>query len=322
MSASRIDDAGVATELAAELSAARDVTDALEVLFRFGLDAGVDVWLLAAESDLWHGYVFASHPVDGGLIQDHMTELAERFRALCPEARTLSAPSGIYPVRIACERLGETMGAIVLSQDFEVQVAGELLGLVRVGSAEGGTEPDWELVSSMMEVAAPYLAYLLRGNGSDEQGLLDPLTGLYSRSYFADQLKREVRRAASYCAELSLMVVDVHPRQPGLPVAAHALRALARTLTEHTRKTDICARMGPARLAVLMPHSGAREALKAASRIEETINSDPDIVRDHAVSIGISGWNLQGPDETRLLEQAAEAARLAAQGPGGPFVYA
>jgi diguanylate cyclase (GGDEF)-like protein len=310
-------------DVALAVAEAHSPVDALAALSQASCDDGLEAWLVAAESDGFHGYAFSSRPVLGRVLQANMADLAAQFADRVPGAAC--APVGqFYPVQEGCAERGEVAEDWSRHRTYEVRIASDMVALLRVGPLTADRPVNWRRAHELVNLASPYLAYLVtRGAQGVGNGLIDPLTGLYSVSYFEDQLKREVQRAASYCAELCLMVLDIQPRGGGPPaIDAEALRRVAQILSSQTRRTDFGARLGPNRFALLMPHTGARDALSVAGRLEKEILAAPAVNPAYKVYIGISGWNLQGPDEDELFRQAEEAARLAAAyNHEGPFLY-
>ncbi len=317
------DDAFPTRDVAVTVAEAHSPVDALAALCEAGCDEGLEAWLCATDSEAFTGYAYSTRPILGDVLQSAMGELAAQYASRVP-GTTCAAIGHVYPVQEGFAARDEVAGEWNNHRDHEVRIAGEIVALLRVGSLSPARSPNWRRAADLIGAASPYLAYLVtRGPQGLGHGLIDPVTGLYSASYFEDQLKREVQRAASYCAELCLMVLDVQARGKGpTTIDDGAMRYVAHVLTAQTRRTDFGARLGPNRFALLMPHTGARDALSAASRLEKEILADGTFGQTYKIHIGISGWNLQGPDESELFRQAEEAARLAAAyNHEGPFLY-
>jgi diguanylate cyclase (GGDEF)-like protein len=306
--------------LVAALSAAQDPLDGLAILYDAGSQFGLNCWLLCAEDDSWHGYLFSRSPVAAQHTQEHVQSLSDVYRSLVSDACARPAPSGRFPVQAACEEAEPVCFSWETCRDYELRVGEQLVGLLRTGSLHRTGHTMWEQANSLVAIASPHLAHLLTRCEDGNAAIFDPLTGLYSRAYFYDQLAREVRRAACYCCEISLLMIDVVP-MGSATVTARALKGVARLLATCTRRTDICARLASDRFAVLMPHTGSRQALIAATRIKEGMKTDLEAFQTMRVRIGVSGWNCHGPDATELLNQASEAARMAGEAEGGPFLY-
>jgi diguanylate cyclase (GGDEF)-like protein/PAS domain S-box-containing protein len=87
----------------------------------------------------------------------------------------------------------------------------------------------------------------------------DELTGLRNRRLFEHDLRLQVARAHRYGEVAGLMVIDLDQfklvnERHGEQVGDDMLRALARALTRRLRETDLVARLGGDRFAVLLPH--------------------------------------------------------------------
>jgi diguanylate cyclase (GGDEF)-like protein/PAS domain S-box-containing protein len=95
----------------------------------------------------------------------------------------------------------------------------------------------------------------------------DPLTGLRNRKLFEHDLKLQIARSQRYGEVAGLIVIDLDAFEEindryGQQVADETLRALARALTRRLRQSDLVARLGGERFAVLLPHID-REGLAA-----------------------------------------------------------
>jgi hypothetical protein len=73
---------------------------------------------------------------------------------------------------------------------------------------------------------------------------------------------------------------------------------------------------------VFFYNTGPRSALIAAGRIADALVSDQVLSAETTFAIGVSGWQLTGPDATSVLVQARSAATEALLiAPGRAFVY-
>jgi diguanylate cyclase (GGDEF)-like protein/PAS domain S-box-containing protein len=146
----------------------------------------------------------------------------------------------------------------------------------------------------------------------------DPLTGLRNRRLFGHDLKLQVARSRRYGEVAGLMIVDVdafrrvndvHGEQAG----DCALEAIARALTRRLRETDLIARVGPDRFAVLLPHideDGVAVVAEGLAHVVEACGVDiGDDVLHPCASIGFA-----------LVDEHVESAEhaLALATPGTP----
>ncbi len=83
--------------------------------------------------------------------------------------------------------------------------------------------------------------------------VVDPVTSLYTRSYFDDRLNEELSRASRHQLELTVIRLGV---DGDLPEAALFVR-IAQVAKECMRRSDLVARYGDRELIALLPHTGA-----------------------------------------------------------------
>ena len=136
----------------------------------------------------------------------------------------------------------------------------------RVYDAAGETLSTIASVSLVRERGGSPLCYAVQVQDVSERRRLeqelrglsdhDPLTGLRNARLFAHDLRLQVARSRRYGEVAGLMVLDVDLPGLGAAPAAEeaALGAVARALTRRLRETDLVARIGARRLAVLLPH--------------------------------------------------------------------
>jgi PleD family two-component response regulator len=146
---------------------------------------------------------------------------------------------------------------------------------------------------------------------------VDLATGLYDRRTMWSRLAEEVARAQRYHYPFSLMLITL--RTPASRPAVEELPELARLLKRHTRAADILARYSEDTLAVLLPCTDERGAVRLAERIRQIVveNMLPQHHAMHTVHIGLTttSGDYVG-DKVALVEQVEWALRKA-QTPGG-----
>jgi diguanylate cyclase (GGDEF)-like protein len=108
----------------------------------------------------------------------------------------------------------------------------------------------------------------------------DPLTGLANRRTFEQVSARELKLAQRHGSPLSLLVLDVDHFKAyndtfGHPAGDDLLRLLASTLRESVRSTDFIGRFGGEEFVILLPHTDAPGALRAANKVQEAIRAMP-----------------------------------------------
>jgi diguanylate cyclase (GGDEF)-like protein len=141
----------------------------------------------------------------------------------------------------------------------------------------------------------------------------DPLTGLYNRRSFFDQLHQELSRAGRYRRPLTLLFLDVdHFKEindrHGHPAGDQALKSLALLLQAESRRNDIVGRIGGEEFATVLVECGLDQAREAAERLRrqvERLRVDSDQgPLSMTVSIGLA----QAVSDQERLEQLLKRA--------------
>ena len=108
--------------------------------------------------------------------------------------------------------------------------------------------------------------------------IVDYLTGLYNRHYFADVLEREFNNSQRYNTPLGCIMADIdHFRafnnNYGHSVGDWVLQGVARILKENVRQADVVARYGGEEFVVLQPMGNREAAVDTASRLRELVGA-------------------------------------------------
>ncbi len=109
-----------------------------------------------------------------------------------------------------------------------------------------------------------------------ERSVRDPLTGLYNRAYFLDQITGLVHRCATGTMGLAVMMLDVdHFKQVndshGHVAGDQVLREVAEVLRESTRGEDLVARYGGEEFVAALPVRAPDMAAERAERIRANL---------------------------------------------------
>ncbi|MBF0344903.1 MAG: diguanylate cyclase [Nitrospirae bacterium] len=105
----------------------------------------------------------------------------------------------------------------------------------------------------------------------------DPLTSIYNRKKFEDELNKEIERVARYKSQLSIIIFDIdHFKQIndryGHQVGDYILQELTALVDIHIRNTDIFARYGGEEFVVLTPETSLEGARELAEKLREKID--------------------------------------------------
>jgi diguanylate cyclase (GGDEF)-like protein/PAS domain S-box-containing protein len=143
----------------------------------------------------------------------------------------------------------------------------------------------------------------------------DPLTGLYNRRRFGEELDRVVATVQRYDEPAALLVVDLDHFKTVNDTYGHAtgdrlLTTVAGVLTSRLRRTDVLGRLGGDEFGVLLPHTTAAGAARLGQALLQALRDEAHVqVADRCVraaaSIGVSVLSPDGEiDAGRLLAQA------------------
>ncbi len=150
----------------------------------------------------------------------------------------------------------------------------------------------------------------------------DPLTGLFNRSYFQEELKRTVARTARSAFSCALFFVDVDQFKYINDTLGHTagdrlLVDIATLLSSHVRDGDLLARFGGDEFMLLLYNIDQHDVLKAAENFRSLCDDYRFSVNDSywnvSVSIGIAMIDHQTSSAQEVLSHADLACNTAKQ---------
>ncbi len=108
----------------------------------------------------------------------------------------------------------------------------------------------------------------------------DGLTGLYNHRHLQERLQQEIERAERYGRPLSVIMADLDHFKSfndayGHPRGDELLIAVARTLRQLSRTSDILARYGGEEFTLVLPETSAADALVLAERVRQCVAALP-----------------------------------------------
>ncbi len=174
------------------------------------------------------------------------------------------------------------------------------------------------IISIMSAFALSFLAkYLMKARDFEYQyklATIDGLTELYNHRYFQDTLRKQIDIARRYNQAFSLIIVDIDFFKKFNDTYGHqagdaVLRQVAQTLKKNSRTTDYVCRYGGEEMSIILPNTGAEEALNNANRIckavaEKPFHLTPVDTANVTISLGVATFpdNAQTPQD--LIEWA------------------
>ena len=121
----------------------------------------------------------------------------------------------------------------------------------------------------------------------------DPLTGVFNRLAYNEQLEQEFHRWQRFGNPLTFVIWDVdHFKQIndayGHAVGDEVLRHIAAQLSSRLRSTDFVARYGGEEFAMLLPGADAQAALQLAEQIRQSIAETAFSLGEAQIAVTIS----------------------------------
>jgi diguanylate cyclase (GGDEF)-like protein len=106
----------------------------------------------------------------------------------------------------------------------------------------------------------------------------DPLTGLFNRRKFDEELEKEISRSRRYFSSMSLILLDLDLFKNINDAYGHkqgdlVLKTVAQALIDNIRSTDILARWGGEEFILILPQSSLEQSLISAEHIRKTIEA-------------------------------------------------
>jgi diguanylate cyclase len=164
-------------------------------------------------------------------------------------------------------------------------------------------------------------------HGLERHAHHDPLTGIFNRRRFEEELGRTLSRAARSGACGALLAVELdgfaHLGDVAGPMAGDALLVrIAHGVGVMLRASDAFGRLGPDELAILLPEADAAQAGRVAERVLRAVGRT--VAPEHprgtppvTTSIGITTWDGRRAVPLRQLLLEADTAMFAAKSSGG-----
>jgi diguanylate cyclase (GGDEF)-like protein len=203
---------------------------------------------------------------------------------------------------------GSNAVAIIVPMKWEGDVIGVLYVLV---DRQG--RPLAETDASLLNLLASQAAIAVQNSrlyeGYQALAVTDPLTGLYNRRFFSEELGKEMSRSVREGNPLSLIVLDVdflknHNDSRGHLEGDKLLCAIAEILRLVVRESDIACRYGGDEFSVLLPGATETEALQIAERTRSEVESGELAGATISVSLGVATFPTDACDAENLMLMA------------------
>ena len=158
----------------------------------------------------------------------------------------------------------------------------------------------------------------------------DPLTNLYNRRRFEQELKKAIAVAKRYQYSGALLFLDVDQFKYINDISGHRegdrlLQKIGSLLPTILRETDVIGRLGGDEFAIILARATAEEAIQTTKKVVACINGIQFLLEDQlhklSASIGVALFPEHGADIEELLAQADLAMyRVKDSGRGGWYL--
>lgn len=141
----------------------------------------------------------------------------------------------------------------------------------------------------------------------------DPLTSLFNRRRFGEEVERQLANARRYGVHGALLFMDLDQFKDVNDTRGHRagdelLVRLSRLLRERLRETDIVARLGGDEFAILLPHTDRAESMAVAELLLDAVRNCVFTTGGAplrvSASIGVALFPEHSTDADELLSQA------------------
>ncbi len=151
----------------------------------------------------------------------------------------------------------------------------------------------------------------------ERQAITDPMTGLYNRRHFSEQLSKEIDRNQRFGHPFSYIILDLDFLKKINDTHGHqfgdaAIKHIAQVTKKCVRDVDTTARYGGEEFVVLLPETDVQGARIVAERMCYAIREVPvEVIGTVTASIGVATFPYDAQDRDKLTELADQALYLA-----------
>lgn len=195
--------------------------------------------------------------------------------------------------------------------------SGRIIGVLNVSKEEVDAigERDILVYNAVATSVAQALENSKLFTETQKLAITDSLTGLYSRRYFTEIMRKEISKARRNAGVFSLIMIDVDHFKDvndtyGHLVGDDVLKSIGAELEKNTRQEDVLARYGGEEFVVLLPGITAAAALFVAEKLREAVKREIVIRVDghEPRHVTFSGGVSCYPESGKTMEEIIDAA--------------
>lgn len=139
----------------------------------------------------------------------------------------------------------------------------------------------------------------------------DSLTGLYSRNFFNEWVRKQISIASRQNVPISFIIMDVDNFKQINDTFGHVfgdevLKFVANCISNSIRSSDMAARYGGDEFVVVLNDANEQQALQIAERIKERLKNSSNLNYDVSISYGVAQLD-PFQDYTKVLQKADQA---------------
>lgn len=204
---------------------------------------------------------------------------------------------------------------------FPVLAHGETVGLMHLAPCAGVSTETFVAVRNLGQMCAEQISLAIANvqlrDQLHHQSVRDPLTGLFNRRHFLENLRRHIDAARHEKGAVSLISIDVDHFKAfndnhGHDAGDMVLRAVGETLERLCDGDEIPCRMGGEEFIALLPDAGMKAALAKAEQLRKAIAAikiryGEKTLPRITISAGVSTWPADGAMPQDLIKAADNA---------------
>jgi diguanylate cyclase (GGDEF)-like protein len=175
------------------------------------------------------------------------------------------------------------------------------------------TEFDKEILDTLSTQAA----VAIQNAELYKMAVSDGMTRLFIHRYFQERMAEEYSRAERYNSDVALIMFDLDHFKNlndtyGHQAGDEVLKKAAQLIKTNCRTVDIPCRYGGEEFCVILPHTGAEEALVLGERIRANIEEQEILFQGTSIKVTVSGgiasFKAHNPGSKEELIQMADHA--------------